>query len=98
MRSNSDEVEKNNDCFRNLHLTTAYGGASPQGEAFDKLHLNLMLRNMDVSKVVERKKPPLPKGRGTTEGGGGISVDSAVKESLRQSATDISCESPSHLR
>ena len=26
----------NNDCFRNLHLTTAYGGASPQGEAFGK--------------------------------------------------------------
>ena len=23
---------KNNDCFRNLHLTTACGGASPQGE------------------------------------------------------------------
>ena len=32
--------------LRNLHLTTAYGGASPQGEAFDKLHLNLMCRNM----------------------------------------------------
>jgi len=36
LRSNSDEVEMNNDCFRNLHLTTAYGGASPQGEAFGK--------------------------------------------------------------
>ena len=36
MRSNSDEVEMNNDCFRNLHLTTAYGGASPQGEAFER--------------------------------------------------------------
>ncbi len=35
MRSNSDEVEKNNECFRNLHLTTAYGGASPRGEAFE---------------------------------------------------------------
>ena len=33
------------------------------------LHLNLMPRNMDMSKDVERK-PPLPKGRGTTEGGG----------------------------
>ena len=28
------------------HLTTAYGGASPQGEAFDKLHLKLMPRNI----------------------------------------------------
>ena len=45
LRSNSDEVEMNNDCFRNLHLTTAYGGASPQGEAFERLHLNLMPRN-----------------------------------------------------
>ena len=35
MRSNSDEVGKNDDCLRNLHLTTAYGGASPQGEALD---------------------------------------------------------------
>ena len=26
----------NNDCFRNLHLTTAYGRASPQGEAFER--------------------------------------------------------------
>ena len=26
---------KNNDCLRNLHLTTACGGASPQGEAFE---------------------------------------------------------------
>ena len=32
MRSNSDEVEMNNDCFRNLHLTTAYGGASRSAE------------------------------------------------------------------
>ncbi len=28
--------KRNNDCFRNLHLTTAYGGASPQGEAFER--------------------------------------------------------------
>ena len=28
--------------------------------------------NMDMSNIVENKKPPLPKGRGTTEGGGGI--------------------------
>ena len=44
-RKLTDEVEKNNDCFRNLHLTTAYGGASPQGEALNRLHLNLMCRN-----------------------------------------------------
>ena len=25
-----------NDYYRNLHLTTAYGGASPQGEAFER--------------------------------------------------------------
>ena len=31
-----------------------------------------MPRNMDMSNTVENKKPPLPKGRGTTEGGGGI--------------------------
>ena len=47
-RKLTDEVEMNNDCFRNLHLTTAYGGASPQGEAFERLHLNLMHRNLDV--------------------------------------------------
>ena len=35
------------------------------------LHLNLMYRNVKISNIVERK-PPLPKGRGTTEGGGGI--------------------------
>ena len=62
-----DEVEMNNDCFRNLHLTTAYGGASPQGEAFEKLHLNLMPRNMDVSKNDEIKKPALCKGRWVCE-------------------------------
>jgi len=38
----------------------------------NKLHLNLMCRNMNMSNVVENEKPPLPKGRGTTEGGGGI--------------------------
>jgi len=27
---------------------------------------------MDMSKNDENEKPPLPKGRGTTEGGGGI--------------------------
>ena len=36
------------------------------------LHLNLMCRNMDMSNIVENEKPPLPKGRGNTEGGGGI--------------------------
>ena len=40
MQSNLDEVKMNNDCFCNLHLTTAYGGASPQGEAFVGWHLN----------------------------------------------------------
>jgi len=29
------------------HLTTAYGGASPQGEAFERLHLNLMPCNKE---------------------------------------------------
>ena len=29
-----------------------------------------MPRNMDMSNIGEIKKPPLPKGRGTTEGGG----------------------------
>jgi len=38
------------------HLTTAYGGASPQGEAFEKLHLNLMCRNMDMSNFGELNK------------------------------------------
>ena len=28
--------KSNYDCFRNLHLTTACGGASPQGEAFER--------------------------------------------------------------
>ncbi len=47
-RKLTDEGEKNNGWFRNLHLTTAYGGASPQGEAFVKLHLNLMPRGMPI--------------------------------------------------
>jgi len=37
-----------------LHLTTAYGGGSLQGEAVERLHLNLMYRNIDVSNVIER--------------------------------------------
>ncbi len=39
LQSNSDEVKSNYDCFRNLHLTTACGGASPQGEAFERFAL-----------------------------------------------------------
>ena len=50
---NSDEVEKNNDCIRNLHLTTACGRASPQGEAFGKLHLNRMCRNCIAKQCID---------------------------------------------
>ena len=32
---------------------------TPQGEAFEKLHLNLMCRNMYMSKFDENKKPSL---------------------------------------
>ena len=32
----SDNTPMANDCYRNLHLTTAYGRASPQGEAFER--------------------------------------------------------------
>jgi len=33
-----DEVEMNNDCFRNLHLISHFVTASPQGEAFEKTY------------------------------------------------------------
>jgi len=42
--------------LRNLHLTTAFGGASPQGEAFEKLHLNLMPRNKNMYVDQEKQK------------------------------------------
>ena len=46
-----------------------------------------MPRNMDMSKKVETKKPPLPKGRGTTEGGGGIQKRDLVhRKRIPQSA------------
>jgi len=81
--------------------------------------------------LAKEKKPPLPKGRGTTEGGGEMRplpkgeratkwrgdliwkpnnevnrnfegvcqyIDIVVKESLRQSKTATSHESPSQLR
>ena len=35
-------------------------------------HLNYTVFIVRLSIIVEIKKPPLPKGRGTTEGGGGI--------------------------
>ncbi len=41
-----------------------------------------------MSNAVERKKPPLPKGRGTTEGGGGI----------QEGVYKVERESPSLLR
>ena len=50
------------------------------------LHLNLMPRNMDMSNFDERK-PPLPKGRGTTEGGGGIQKRDFVNKKIPQSAS-----------
>jgi len=70
LRSNSDEVEKNNDCF--AIYTSPPPTAEPEGELLTGkrdhpgvllkekplkgLHLNLICRNINMSNVVEFKK------------------------------------------
>jgi len=58
--------------------------------AFVKVHLNLMPRNMDMSNIDERK-PPLPKGRGTTEGGGGIQKRDLVHRKRIPQSSIVHC-------
>jgi len=55
----------NNDCFRNLHLTTAYGGASPQGEAFERFASKPCVSQYGyVEKRQNQKSLPCLKGGG----------------------------------
>ena len=56
LRSNSDEVyealpplKKHNNAASQLHLTTAFGGASPQGEALKTFYASPTNHNLQIS-------------------------------------------------